>query len=56
MAQAERIEIQQVSIQQVSLKSTERDCPRCDAVKIHNNNEICNQCLNSGYIDCGDEN
>jgi len=37
------------------VKLTERDCPRCEAVLIHNNNEQCYECLNCGYIDCGDD-
>lgn len=37
------------------VKLSERDCPRCEAVLIHNNNEQCYECLNCGYIDCGGE-
>jgi len=39
----------------VRIKSTERECPRCDAVLVSNDNEQCYECLNCGYIDCGDE-
>ncbi len=56
MGKHEIIEIEQVVIQQIRIKSTERDCPRCHAVLIHNNNELCYECLHCGYIDCGDEN
>jgi len=55
MGQAERIEIEHVVIERIRLKSTERDCPRCAAVLVHNNAEICYECLNCGYIECGDE-
>ena len=55
MAQPQRIEIEEV-IEQIRFRSTERDCPRCDAVLIHNNHELCYECDNCGYIDCGDEN
>lgn len=51
----EKIDIEQLPIQSAIVKLTERDCPRCDAVLIHNNNEQCFECLNCGYIDCGDE-
>lgn len=49
-----KAEIEQVVIQ-IRIKSTERNCPRCDAVLVHNNNELCYECLNCGYIDCGEE-
>ncbi len=55
MAQPEKAEIEQVSIQYIRLKSTERDCPRCNATVVHNDNEQCYECLNCGYIDCGDD-
>jgi ribosomal protein S27AE len=35
------------------LKSTERDCPRCDAILNQNEKEECYECLKCGYIDCG---
>ncbi|WP_018611162.1 hypothetical protein [Segetibacter koreensis] len=54
MPQPERIEIEEVVIEQIRLKLTERDCPRCDAVLVHNDYELCYECLNCGYIDCGD--
>ena len=44
-----------LNIPAVKTKSTERDCPRCDAVLVLNDNEQCYECLNCGYIDCGDE-
>lgn len=37
------------------LISTERDCPRCEAVLILNDHEQCYECWSCGYIDCGDE-
>ena len=37
------------------IKSSERDCPRCHAVLVQNEKEECYECLNCGYIDCGDE-
>jgi ribosomal protein S27AE len=39
----------------IFVKTTERDCPRCEAVLILNDNEQCYECLNCGYIDCGNE-
>jgi ribosomal protein S27AE len=38
-----------------NIKSNERDCPRCNAVLVQNEKEECYECLNCGYIDCGDE-
>jgi len=35
------------------LKSTERDCPKCDAVFVQNINAASYKCPNYGYIDCG---
>ena len=55
MTVEEKTEVEQLPVQSVRIKLTERDCPRCDAVLIHNNNEQCYECLNCGYIDCGDE-
>lgn len=55
MENQEKIEVAQKTIQSIRIKLTERDCPRCEAVLIHNNNEQCFECLNCGYIDCGDE-
>ncbi len=37
------------------LKSTERACPRCSSVLYQNEKEECCECLNCGYIDCGDD-
>jgi ribosomal protein S27AE len=54
MTNQEKIEIEEMDIQNIRIKLTERDCPRCDAVLIHNNNEQCFECLNCGYIDCGE--
>lgn len=51
----EKTETEQLSADSLWVKLTERDCPRCDAVLIHNDNEQCHECLNCGYIDCGDE-
>ena len=39
----------------VRVKTNERECPRCDAVLVLNDNEQCYECLNCGYIDCGDD-
>lgn len=55
MALPARIEIEEEVIEIIRLRSTERDCPQCDAVLEHNDNEQCYECLNCGYIDCGDE-
>ena len=51
----EKPEIEQVSNQYMRVKLTERDCPRCHAILVHNDNEQCYECLNCGYIDCGDD-
>lgn len=50
-----QVEIEPVNNQQVRIKLTERDCPRCDAVLIENENEKCYECINCGYIDCGND-
>lgn len=55
MAQPQRIEIEEMPVEIIRVKSTERDCPACEALLIHNKNEQCYECLNCGYIDCGDE-
>ncbi|MDQ6813381.1 MAG: hypothetical protein M3040_06585 [Bacteroidota bacterium] len=39
----------------VRTKATERECPRCQAVLVLNDNEQCYECLNCGYIDCGED-
>lgn len=39
----------------IRTKTTERECPRCESVLLLNDNEQCYECLNCGYIDCGDE-
>jgi ribosomal protein S27AE len=36
-------------------KPTERECPRCEAVLVHNDNEQCYECNNCGFIDCGED-
>jgi transposase len=51
----EKAESEHVSSQYIRSKLTERDCPRCDAILLHNDNEQCYECLNCGYIDCGDD-
>ncbi len=56
MTRHEKTETEQVSILNIRVKMTERDCPRCDAVLIHNNNEQCYECIHCGYIDCGEDN
>lgn len=55
MAKPETIEMDEAVLENIRLKLTERDCPRCEAVLVHNDNEVCYECLNCGYIDCGDE-
>jgi len=55
MAKQEIIEVEQISIEGIHIKSTERGCPRCEAVLVLNNNEQCYECLNCGFIDCGDD-
>jgi len=37
------------------LKQVERPCIRCGALMIINEKEECTECVNCGYIDCGDE-
>ncbi len=39
----------------IRLRSSEKECPVCQAVLLHNNSEECYECLNCGYIDCGEE-
>ena len=51
----EKAESEYVSSQYIRSKLTERDCPRCDAIVVHNESEQCYECLNCGYIDCGDD-
>ena len=36
-------------------KSNERNCPKCEHILILNENEQCYECLNCGYIECGDD-
>ena len=55
MGLPEKALIEEVPVQYIRLKFTERDCPRCDAVLFHNNKELCYECDNCGYIDCGDD-
>ena len=55
MAQPLRIEIEEFVIEDIRLRWIETDCPKCDAVLVHNSAEQCYECLNCGYIDCGDE-
>ena len=55
MPATERIVIEEPEIVTIRLKLTERDCPGCEAVLIHNDNEQCYECLNCGYIDCGED-
>ncbi len=54
MVMVEVMEFEDVVIEIIRLKSTERDCPGCDAVLVQNNIEQCYECLKCGYIDCGD--
>lgn len=55
MVNARKIEFEEVVIPNIRLKLIERDCPKCEAVLEHNNNEQCYECLNCGYIDCEDD-
>lgn len=55
MGQPQRIEIEEEFVYNIRLRLIEKDCPKCDAVLEHNHNEQCYECLNCGYIDCGDE-
>lgn len=56
MANQQSKEVQQEdTIPTIRIKLAERECPRCDAVLIENENEQCYECLNCGYIDCGDD-
>ena len=55
MENIEVLEVEQSIAASVRVKSTERPCPRCEAVLVLNDNEQCYECLNCGYIDCGDD-
>jgi len=55
MTQQVTLEAEQVTEVSIRVKTTERECPRCDAVLVLNDNEQCYECLNCGYIDCGDD-
>ena len=55
MPATERIFIEETEVVSIRLKLTERECPNCEAVLLHNDNEQCYECLNCGYIDCGDD-
>ena len=54
MPKLETLELEPEVTQKVRVKTTERECPRCEALLDHNNKEECYECLNCGYIDCGD--
>lgn len=54
MTKEEKTEVEETEILSIRIKFSERDCPRCEAILIHNNNEQCFECLNCGYIDCGE--
>jgi ribosomal protein S27AE len=49
------VEAKPVMTSQIRVKTTERNCPNCDAVLVLNDNEQCYECFNCGYIDCGEE-
>ncbi|MCW3110009.1 MAG: hypothetical protein JWQ09_4515 [Segetibacter sp.] len=55
MKQQNMIEVEPVIKLAVRIKTTERECPRCEAVLVLNDNEQCYECLNCGYIDCGED-
>lgn len=48
-------EIEQQAHLIIKIKTTERVCPRCQEVLVLNDNEQCYECLNCGYIDCGED-
>ncbi len=37
------------------LRPVERHCPRCNGLLVINKQEDCIECLNCGYIECGDD-
>ena len=55
MDNIEMVVAEELSINGIRTKPIERDCPRCDNVLVLNENEQCFECLNCGYIDCGDD-
>ena len=55
MKQADTVEITPETEVSIRIKTTERECPRCEAILVLNDNEQCYECINCGYIDCGDE-
>ena len=55
MKQHEVAELDLVTEMSVRIKSTERECPRCEAVLVLNDNEQCYECHQCGYIDCGED-
>lgn len=46
---------EEVIVEEVRLKSSERECRMCEAVLVLNEKEQCYECLDCGYIDCGEE-
>jgi len=55
MQQQQNTGFEPVLTHEIRLKTTERECPKCEAVLVLNENEQCFECLNCGYIDCGDD-
>jgi ribosomal protein S27AE len=56
MGQVAKIEIEETVVEEIRLRIVEKDCPKCDSVLSHNQNEQCYECDQCGYIDCGEDN
>lgn len=54
MKQADIAEVEPKNEVSIRIRTTENECPRCEAVLVLNDNEQCYECLHCGYIDCGD--
>jgi ribosomal protein S27AE len=55
MQQQNLVEVESDVTLRVRIKTTERECPRCEAVLVLNDHEQCYECHNCGYIDCGED-
>lgn len=55
MKQQNWAEVEAVTSLSIRVKTTERECPRCVAILVLNDNEQCYECHNCGYIDCGED-
>ena len=40
---------------EIRLRSSEKECPRCQHILVLNEAEECIECHYCGYIDCGDD-